>query len=864
VVEKVSKSQAFLLLRYTLIIAVAYLLLVEHDFAAPPKAVVLLIVAALLSNVVMAQLPARITDSTAFYAGIILGDTLWITAALLVSGLFGPEFFYLYFFVLLLAGIGENLTLIAIGAVVVSLAYIFVVSATADAGSLWSSRLLIRIPFLLIAAAFYGYLVERVRRERQRTREEAHAVARLEEAQRILAERALQVELANEDLAREISERTQVEAALRAAKDYAENLIDSSLDMIISVDENQNIVEFNRAAEQGLGYSKAEVLGKPIGHLYADPSQGARVYGALTRYEEFTGGIRNKRKSGETFYAYLSASVICDANGTVVGSMGISRDITERKRAEEALEKLRRQNELILNSAGEGIYGLDLEGKTTFINPAAAKMIGWEVEDLIGKPQHAILHHSKPDGTPYPREECLIYAAFKDGAVHHVDTEVFWRKDGTSFPVEYVSTPMRDERGVLVGAVVNFRDITERKQAEEALYESNRRLEEALVELKATQQQVLQQERLRALGQMASGIAHDFNNALSPVLGFTELLLDRPEYLENKEKVKHYSQMMNTAAKDAANVVRRLREFYRAREEDEIFLSVDLNSLVKQVIMLTQPRWKDQALASGITIDTETHLQNVPHVAGNEAEVREVLTNLIFNAVDAMPEGGTLTLRTRSDGQHVVVEVSDTGTGMTDEVLRRCLEPFFSTKLERGTGLGLAMVYGIIQRHQGTLAIESEPGQGTTFILRLPVYTEQGVERRSQAGEVLSRRLQILVVDDEPPVREVITAYLAGDGHTVETASNGSEGLEKFLAGGFDVVVTDQGMPEMAGDQLAAAIRRIAPDMPVILLTGFGDLMIASGETPAGVDIIVGKPVALAALRQALAKVTAEKIPVAE
>ncbi|MFQ5840687.1 MAG: GAF domain-containing protein, partial [Candidatus Methylomirabilales bacterium] len=414
------------------------------------------------------------------------------------------------------------------------------------------------------------------------------------------------------------------------------------------------------------------------------------------------------------------------------------------------------------------------------------------------------------------------------------------------------------------GTILVIRDITERKQAEEDLYESNRRLEEALVKLKATQQQVLQQERLRALGQMASGIAHDFNNALSPILGFTELLLDHPEYLENKEKVRRYAQMMNTAARDAAGVVRRLREFYRSREEDEIFLPVDPNFLVGQVIMLTQPRWKDQALASGITIDIETDLQPVPLVAGNETEVREVLTNLIFNAVDAMPEGGTLTLRTHSDADYAVLEVSDTGTGMTDEVLQRCLEPFFSTKPERGTGLGLAMVYGIIQRHQGTLAIESEPGQGTTFILRLPVYTKQDAEHRPQAGEVLSRRLDILVVDDEPPVREAITAYLTGDGHRVETASNGSEGLEKFRAGWFDVVVTDKGMPEMAGDQLAAAIKRVAPDAPVILLTGFGDLMIASGETPAGVDIIVGKPVALAALRQALAKVTAEKIPVAE
>ena len=530
----------------------------------------------------------------------------------------------------------------------------------------------------------------------------------------------------------------------------------------------------------------------------------------------------------------------------------------ENARLFETIAQGKREWESTFDAIADGIVLLDERGTVLRANRAFGFWWKTPAEALTGASWHDLWDQL---GVSSPCPHCEAWST-KRPASAEAYVSVLNRSIALAAFLLQAHEPGPSES--FTGTILVIRDITERKQAEEALYESNRRLEEALVELKATQQQVLQQERLRALGQMASGIAHDFNNALSPVLGFTELLLDRPEYLENKEKVKHYSQMMNTAAKDAANVVRRLREFYRAREEDEIFLSVDLNSLVKQVIMLTQPRWKDQALASGITIDTETHLQNVPHVAGNEAEVREVLTNLIFNAVDAMPEGGTLTLRTRSDGQHVVVEVSDTGTGMTDEVLRRCLEPFFSTKLERGTGLGLAMVYGIIQRHQGTLAIESEPGQGTTFILRLPVYTEQGVERRSQAGEVLSRRLQILVVDDEPPVREVITAYLAGDGHTVETASNGSEGLEKFLAGGFDVVVTDQGMPEMAGDQLAAAIRRIAPDMPVILLTGFGDLMIASGETPAGVDIIVGKPVALAALRQALAKVTAEKIPVAE
>jgi len=671
-------------------------------------------------------LPARITDSTAFYAGIVLADTLWITAALLISGLFRAEFFYLYFFVLLLAAIGENLALIAIGTVVVCASYAYILSATGDFPSLWTPRLLIRVPFLFTAAAFYGYLVERVRRERQRAREEAQTVERLQEIQGHLAERAREMERANQELANEIVERKRAEAALQAAKEYAETLIHSSLNMIVSVDANRNIVEFNRAAEEAFGYSKAEVLGEPVDLLYADPSEGSQVSSAILTQGRFSGEIGNRRNNGEIFYSYLSASVVRDANGNIVGGMGISRDITERKRAEESLR------------------------------------------------------------------------------------------------------------------------------------ESNRRLEEALAELKATQQQVLQQERLRALGEMASGIAHDFNNALSPVVGFTEVLLDRPEYLDNKEKVTRYLKMVNTSAQDAANVVRRLREFYRNRDEEELLLPINLNDLVEQVIMLTQPRWKDQALASGVTLRVETDLQNVARVTGNESELREVLTNLILNAADAMAESGTITLRTRSDGTHVVLEVTDTGTGMTEEVRQRCLEPFFTTKGKRGTGLGLAMVYGIIRRHQGTLSIESEPGRGTTVIIRLPVHLEQGARARTHEAKTASRRWHLLVVDDEPALREVVTEYLAADGHHVETATNGREGLEKFLAGRFDVVVTDQGMPEMSGDQLAAAIKRVAPNTSVILLTGFGDIMKAAGDQPVDVDTILTKPVTVSAMRQALAKVMGE------
>jgi ligand-binding sensor domain-containing protein/signal transduction histidine kinase/CheY-like chemotaxis protein len=402
--------------------------------------------------------------------------------------------------------------------------------------------------------------------------------------------------------------------------------------------------------------------------------------------------------------------------------------------------------------------------------------------------------------------------------------------------------------------------VQERRQAEEALQESNRRLEQALGELRRAQEHVIQQERLHALGQMASGIAHDFNNALAAILGYSELLLMRPANLSNPGKVMEDLRAINTAAKDAANVVRRLREFYRHREEGEIFLPVDLHQLIGQAISLAQPKWKDQTQASGLAISVKTNLQPVPPVPGNEADLREALINLIFNAVDALPGGGTIIISARAEGEQVVVEVSDTGTGMTEDVRQRCLEPFFTTKGERGTGLGLAMVYGVIQRHKGEIAVESEPGKGTTIIIRLPIYAALPAADEKQPVAAPTRSLHILVVEDEPQVRQIMIHYLSGDGHTVEAAANGREGLDKFRAGRFDLVVTDQAMPEMSGDQMVAAIKHLAPRMPIILLTGFGDFIDAAGERPAGVNIIVSKPVTLSALRQAVAKVTAPEL----
>ena len=404
-------------------------------------------------------------------------------------------------------------------------------------------------------------------------------------------------------------------------------------------------------------------------------------------------------------------------------------------------------------------------------------------------------------------------------------------------------------------ALSNAYETAERKQAEASLQESNRQLKEALTELADMQKQVVQQERLRALGQMASGVAHDFNNALSPILGFSSILIEDAEQLDDKEKVLKYLQIINTAGKDAAAVVARLREFYRSRDKQEAFLPLDLSKVTEQTVSLTQPKWKDQALAQGLTVQVRCDLQKVPMMSGNESEIREILTNLIFNAVDAMPKGGTITLRTSMQEGDVVLEVSDTGTGMTEEVRQRCLEPFFTTKGERGTGMGLSMVYGIVTRHKGMIDIQSELDKGTTFVIRFPVGSDQkGDLIYTVESLASSRRLRALVVDDDPLTQMVTTECLLSEHHLVEKAANGREGLQKFQAGQFDLVVTDQGMPEMNGLQLAAAIKQLAPKMPVILLTGYGQAM-TQDDAPTAVDLVVSKPVTKSGLKEAIAKV---------
>jgi signal transduction histidine kinase/ActR/RegA family two-component response regulator len=401
-------------------------------------------------------------------------------------------------------------------------------------------------------------------------------------------------------------------------------------------------------------------------------------------------------------------------------------------------------------------------------------------------------------------------------------------------------------------------------------------LQRAYDELRQTQHSVVQQERLRALGQMASGIAHDINNALSPVLAFSELLLQKEPGLtdESRKKIQH----IHTAGGDIANIVARMGEFYRRREDQKQLRMIDVNRVVDQVIDLTSPRWQDIPLGQGIVINVKPDFEtDLPKLYANESDLREALTNLLLNSVDALPSGGTITVSTRavaakveagnpSKPTHIQVEVRDNGIGMTAEARQRCLEPFFSTKRMRGgAGLGLAMVYGMVERHYGKIQVESTLGIGTCMRVILPLRAPPVVKGSATAKPVAPvTRRRILCIDDEPLLRELLKEILEFQKHEVETADGGQTGLDAFHAARrkgkpFDVVITDLGMPHVDGRQVAQGVKSETPTVPVIMLTGWGTMLKEEGNVPPQVDAVVTKPPKLAELLEALAKVTEKR-----
>jgi PAS domain S-box-containing protein len=346
-------------------------------------------------------------------------------------------------------------------------------------------------------------------------------------------------------------------------------------------------------------------------------------------------------------------------------------------------------------------------------------------------------------------------------------------------------------------------------------------------------------ERLRALGELASGVAHDFNNLLGAILGRVQLLRGRnfPDR-EDREMA-----VIERAARDGRETVRRIQEFSRIRA-DRPFRPVDLPKILRDAVEITRTRWKSEAERRNVKIEVRMDCEPVPPILGNATELREVFTNLILNAVDAMPQGGEVRLGCSRQGGLVRVEVEDNGVGMTEEIRRHLFDPFYTTKGQSGTGLGMSVAYGIITRHDGTVDVETTLGSGTRFVLEFPAGEN---ERQDEAEEVAvaptaARPGRILVIDDEQPIAQLLEDVLRGEGHLVEIAMTGAEGLDLATESEYDLVLTDLGMPDMSGWEVASRIRARSPGIPVVLVTGWGTTLTQAEINRSGVAAVVHKP----------------------
>jgi len=382
-------------------------------------------------------------------------------------------------------------------------------------------------------------------------------------------------------------------------------------------------------------------------------------------------------------------------------------------------------------------------------------------------------------------------------------------------------------------------------------------LRSLLDDLVASHLRVVQQERLRAFREMAGEVAHDFNNTLSGILARAQLLLADVQ----DPDVRRSLRMIEQVALEGAWVVRRFQDFSRTRPARP-FQPLDLNQLIEEIAASARSRWTQQLAARGITGEVQAELGPVPLVPGDMAELRQVLTAITLNALDAMPEGGNLTFRTGTEGTRAYCQIADTGVGMTEQIRLHIFDPFFTTKREKGKGFGLSGAYAIIDRHGGEMTVESEPGKGTLFTVWLPTGAEKPVARpetarpaaiaaaqEAPAPAKAAQGAKILVVDDSEEVREVLRELLSRHGYTVVTAPDGESGLVELDARVFDMAMVDLGLPGISGLEVARRLKARWPTTPVALMTGYGDRLGSEDAQTKGVDFVLAKPFSLDQLR---------------
>ena len=654
--------------------------------------------------------------------------------------------------------------------------------------------------------------------------------------------------------------RATAEEALRRRHEDLEERVRVYKDVPIGLCELDTSLRYTRINDwlaEINGMAVEEHLGRAIGEVLPDVALGveSQLRQVIETGEPIIGGTAYaetraepgvKRTFQHNYYPIRSG------DDTVLGVSCMVADITESKQTEEALRQVRneldsrveektrelheanealRESEervrLLLESTGEAIYGIDLDGNCTFCNPACLTRLRYDDDDdLLGRNMHLAIHHTKPDGSPYPDEECQIHRAFRQARGIHVDDEILWCADGTSFPAEYWSHPVRQD-GEVVGAVVGFVDITERKAMEEQLRHA---------------------QKMEVVGQLTGGVAHDFNNLLAVIMGNLELL---DEGLEGGSRLRGFGQLAMASAQRGAKLTRRLLAF--SRKQTLLPRVVDLNGLLTGVLEMLH-----RTLGEIVEIETVLAGGLWPTYV-DAGQLENALLNLAVNARDAMPAGGTLTIETanrRFDeayaalhqearaGSYVMLAVSDTGTGMAPEVIQKAFEPFFTTKeVGRGSGLGLSMVYGFVKQSGGHIEIDSEIGHGTTVRAYLPRSCQRSVAVEDPATIPMKGGSgeKILVVEDEDDVRRLVVRVLTSLRYRPLEARDGMSALAVLdQAPEVALLFTDVVLPGgMNGLEIAREARRRRPELKVLFTSGYTEnAIVHHSRLDEGVELI--------------------------
>ena len=742
----------------------------------------------------------------------------------------------------------------------------------------------------------------------------------------------------NVGIIEDITERKQAQEALGESERFLRMVIDLVPHLIFVKDEESRYVLVNQACAEAYGTTPLQMVGRYTSEIVSNPDY-AEMFMRADREVIESGkpkfipeeAIRDT-SGGMRFHQTNKVPFVRSTTGETA-LIGVSVDITDHKRAEQALRESEEKFRLLLNSTAEAIYGVDLQGNCTICNPACLRLLGYQApEDLLGKNMHKVMHHSHANGVPYPQQECQIYTSFREGKPSHVTDEVLWRADGTSFPAEYWSYPMH-KGAELIGSVVTFLDISDRKRAEQSLRQSEERYrvlfdrnlaavfhssggklldcneamcrmfgysrEEMLAldlrtlycdvndrdtgqkllyqngylknnqvelrrkdgivitvlanlnvlheegrqapgvvgvmleitEVRRLQERLLQSQKLEAIGRLAGGVAHDFNNLLMVITSYTEMLQSR---LASDDQARTDTQQVLKAADRAASLTQQMLAFSRKQMLSPKIL--DLNSVVDETAKMLK-----RLIGENIELRFAWS-KPLWRIMADPGQMAQVLMNLSINARDAMPRGGTLTIATGnvsvdeggierrlyvSPGDYVRLSVTDTGIGISKDLQQRIFDPFFTTKeVGKGTGLGLATVYGIVKQSGGYLWVNSELGHGSCFTVLLPRVMHAIVPDMPAKSEAQPRGAgTLLVAEDEEALREAMCDYLRSLGYTVLAASSGKAALSAASEheGRIDLLITDLVMPGISGRELSQILGGLRPDLKTICMSGYSD-----------------------------------------